>query len=114
MGPSREIVKRRCTGNRDARRRTRRRDPAVRAGMTTGVKAFPATRHAKEQVMSERKGSANWQGRAKEGKGGVTTESGVLKDTAFSFATRFEEDKRGTNPEELIAAAHAACFSMAF
>jgi osmotically inducible protein OsmC len=64
--------------------------------------------------MSERKGSANWQGRAKEGKGRITTESGVLKDTAFSFATRFEEDKRGTNPEELIAAAHAACFSMAF
>ena len=64
--------------------------------------------------MSERKGSANWQGRGKEGKGRVSTETGTLKDANYGFSTRFEEDKRGTNPEELIAAAHAACFSMAF
>lgn len=59
-----------------------------------------------------RKGSAVWQGGLRDGKGSVSTESGVLSDTQYSFATRFEEGK-GTNPEELIAAAHAACFSMA-
>ena len=64
--------------------------------------------------MSERKGSANWQGRGKEGKGRVSTETGTLKDAKYGFSTRFEDDKRGTNPEELIAAAHAGCFSMAF
>ena len=64
--------------------------------------------------MSERKGSAHWQGRGKEGKGSVSTETGTLKDANYGFSTRFEEDKRGTNPEELIAAAHAGCFSMAF
>ena len=64
--------------------------------------------------MSERKGSANWQGRGKDGKGRVSTETGTLKDANYGFSTRFEEDKRGTNPEELIAAAHAGCFSMAF
>lgn len=64
--------------------------------------------------MSERKGSARWQGRGKEGQGRISTESGTLKEANYGFSTRFEEDKRGTNPEELIAAAHAACFSMAF
>jgi len=64
--------------------------------------------------MSERKGSAHWQGRGKEGQGRISTETGVLKDVNYGFATRFEDDKRGTNPEELIAAAHASCFSMAF
>jgi osmotically inducible protein OsmC len=64
--------------------------------------------------MSERKGSAQWQGRGKEGQGRISTETGTLKDANYGFSTRFEDDKRGTNPEELIAAAHAACFSMAF
>jgi osmotically inducible protein OsmC len=59
-----------------------------------------------------RKGSAVWQGGLRDGKGAVSTESGVLSDTQYSFATRFEDGK-GTNPEELIAAAHAGCFSMA-
>ena len=59
-----------------------------------------------------RKGSAEWQGSLKEGKGTVSTESGVLSDAPYSFGTRFENGK-GTNPEELIAAAHAGCFSMA-
>jgi lipoyl-dependent peroxiredoxin len=59
-----------------------------------------------------RKGSAEWQGSLKEGKGTVSTESGVLANAAYSFGTRFENGK-GTNPEELIAAAHASCFSMA-
>jgi osmotically inducible protein OsmC len=60
----------------------------------------------------KRIGSAVWQGGLKDGKGTVSTESGVLKDTQYSFATRFENG-RGTNPEELIGAAHAGCFSMA-
>ncbi|HEX7705668.1 MAG TPA: OsmC family protein [Thermoanaerobaculia bacterium] len=60
----------------------------------------------------KRKGSAVWNGTLKEGKGRVSTDSGVLKDNQYSFGTRFE-DGIGTNPEELIAAAHAGCFSMA-
>ena len=60
----------------------------------------------------KRKGSAVWQGGLKDGKGTVSTDSGVLSDTQYSFSTRFEDGK-GTNPEELIAAAHAGCFSMA-
>jgi lipoyl-dependent peroxiredoxin len=60
----------------------------------------------------QRKGSAVWQGGLKDGKGTVSTESGVLRDTTYNFAQRFE-NAPGTNPEELIAAAHAACFSMA-
>ena len=60
----------------------------------------------------ERKGSAVWQGDLKGGKGTVSTGSGLLKDAQYSFSTRFEHGV-GTNPEELIAAAHAGCFSMA-
>ncbi len=60
----------------------------------------------------KRRGSAVWQGGLKEGKGTVSTASGVLADTPYGFSTRFEGGK-GTNPEELIAAAHAGCFSMA-
>ncbi|ASZ09984.1 OsmC family protein [Chitinophaga pendula] len=55
--------------------------------------------------------SANWQGTGKEGKGTLTTETGVLQSTPYSFSSRFE-DGAGTNPEELIAAAHAGCFTM--
>jgi osmotically inducible protein OsmC len=60
----------------------------------------------------ERKGSAVWQGDLKSGKGSVSTASGVLKDTQYSFSTRFENGA-GTNPEELLAAAHAGRFTMA-
>src|SRR5438445_9430144 len=60
----------------------------------------------------QRKASAVWQGNLKNGKGTVSTASGVLSNTQYSFSTRFEDGK-GTNPEELIAAAHAGCFSMA-
>ena len=60
----------------------------------------------------KRTASAVWRGNLKEGKGTLSTESGVLSQTAYSFSTRFAEE-RGTNPEELIAAAHAGCFSMA-
>jgi len=59
-----------------------------------------------------RKASAIWKGTLKEGKGTISTDSGVLSGTPYSFSTRFENAK-GTNPEELIAAAHAGCFTMA-
>ncbi len=60
----------------------------------------------------QRKASAVWKGGLKDGKGAVSSTSGVLSNTPYSFTTRFENTP-GTNPEELIAAAHAACFSMA-
>jgi lipoyl-dependent peroxiredoxin len=59
-----------------------------------------------------RKASAVWQGSLKEGKGNISTESGTLSNAQYSFSTRFENGT-GTNPEELIAAAHAGCFTMA-
>lgn len=63
-------------------------------------------------MVIKKKGSAVWQGGLKDGKGTVSTESGVLKSAQYGFNTRFENGP-GTNPEELLAAAHAACFSMA-
>ncbi len=61
--------------------------------------------------MIRRKANAQWMGNLKKGTGKVTTESGALNETIYNFANRFE-DGGGTNPEELIGAAHAACFSM--
>lgn len=60
----------------------------------------------------KRSASAVWNGDLKSGHGTISTDSGVLSNAQYSFATRFENGK-GTNPEELVAAAHAACFSMA-
>ena len=67
---------------------------------------------ARGKVYMQRKASAVWQGGLKDGKGTVSSDSGVLKQTPYSFSTRFE-DAPGTNPEELVAAAHAGCFAMA-
>lgn len=61
----------------------------------------------------QRKADAVWQGNLREGNGKFSASSGAFKDASYSFATRFENNP-GTNPEELIAAAHASCFSMAF
>lgn len=60
----------------------------------------------------KRNAAAEWKGGLKDGKGTISTDSGVLANSQYSFSTRFEDGK-GTNPEELIAAAHAGCFSMA-
>ena len=60
-----------------------------------------------------RTATAHWEGNLKEGKGTLSTQSGVLEKTNYSFKTRFEEGENGTNPEELLAAAHAGCFTMA-
>jgi osmotically inducible protein OsmC len=65
-----------------------------------------------KETGMQRKASAIWKGGLKDGKGSVSSASGVLNNTPYSFTTRFENTP-GTNPEELIAAAHAACFSMA-
>jgi osmotically inducible protein OsmC len=66
----------------------------------------------KGETNMKRTASAVWNGSLKEGNGQISSQSGVLTDTPYSFGTRFAEE-RGTNPEELIAAAHAGCFSMA-
>ncbi|WP_306014128.1 MULTISPECIES: OsmC family protein [unclassified Allomuricauda] len=59
-----------------------------------------------------RKAEAQWKGSGKEGKGTLSTASGVLDGTPYSFHTRFEDGEKGTNPEELVGAAHAGCFAM--
>ena len=61
----------------------------------------------------KRTATAHWSGTLKEGKGELTTPSGILNNSNYSFKTRFEEGVSGTNPEELLAAAHAGCFTMA-
>jgi lipoyl-dependent peroxiredoxin len=63
-------------------------------------------------VKIKRTGSATWSGGLKDGRGSISTESGALKEQPYGFAMRFE-GVRGSNPEELIAAAHASCFTMA-
>jgi lipoyl-dependent peroxiredoxin len=60
-----------------------------------------------------RTAKAHWSGNLKEGKGSLTTASTILDQTNYSFKTRFEDGEKGTNPEELLAAAHAGCFTMA-
>jgi osmotically inducible protein OsmC len=56
----------------------------------------------------------HWEGRGKQGVGRISTQTEALKAYPYGYASRFEDDKRGTNPEELLGAAHAACFTMAF
>jgi len=61
----------------------------------------------------KRTAKAHWEGTVKDGKGSLTTQSEILNQTNYSFRTRFVGDETGTNPEELLAAAHAGCFTMA-
>ena len=61
----------------------------------------------------KRTAKAHWSGNLKEGKGALTTQSNILNHANYSFKARFEEGEKGTNPEELLAAAHAGCFTMA-
>jgi osmotically inducible protein OsmC len=65
-------------------------------------------------MAADKKASVHWEGAGKAGKGTISTETGALKNYPYGFASRFEDDRTGTNPEEIIAAAHAACFTMAF
>ena len=64
--------------------------------------------------MSEKKASVHWEGAGKAGQGQISTETGALDRFPYGFASRFGDDRRGTNPEEILGAAHAACFTMAF
>jgi osmotically inducible protein OsmC len=64
--------------------------------------------------MIEKTASVHWEGPGKKGQGQISTETGSLERYPYGFASRFQDDRRGNNPEELLAAAHAACFSMAF
>jgi osmotically inducible protein OsmC len=68
----------------------------------------------KGTTMADKKANVHWEGAGKAGKGQISTETGTLKNVPYGFATRFEDDKSGTNPEEILGAAHAACFAMAF
>ena len=65
-------------------------------------------------VMSDKTASVHWEGRGKEGVGKISTQTDALRSYPYGYRSRFEDDRRGTNPEELLAAAHAACFTMAF
>ena len=67
---------------------------------------------SKKMKQIKRMAKASWHGTLKEGNGSLTTTSGMLTNTNYSYKTRFEEGERGTNPEELLAAAHAGCFTM--
>ena len=64
--------------------------------------------------MNEKTASVHWEGQGKKGQGQISTETGALKAYPYGFASRFEDDRRGTNPEEILGAAHAACLTMAF
>ena len=64
--------------------------------------------------MTDKTASVHWEGQGKKGVGKISTQTDALKAYPYGFASRFEDDRRGTNPEELLAAAHAACFTMAF
>ncbi len=64
--------------------------------------------------MIDKTASVHWEGSGKKGLGQISTETGALQGYPYGFASRFEDDRKGTNPEEILAAAHAACFTMAF
>ena len=64
--------------------------------------------------MSEKKASIHWEGAGKTGQGQISTETGALNKHPYGFGSRFGDDRSGTNPEEIVGAAHAACFTMAF
>src|SRR3546814_6669762 len=100
-------------------RRARQRHRAGRCGVAgdaawrgCGRARRPGDRQGRREMSITRRASARYEGLGKYGKGHVSTGSGVLTDQPYGFTTRFE-DEPGTNPEELIAAAHASCFTMA-
>jgi osmotically inducible protein OsmC len=64
--------------------------------------------------MITKTASVHWEGRGKKGQGQISTDTEALRAYPYGFGSRFEDDRKGTNPEELLGAAHAACFTMAF
>jgi osmotically inducible protein OsmC len=93
---------------------------AVKQGLIDAIRewCFPAdgTNQTAEQEinMAEKHASVHWDGAGKAGTGKISTETGALREYPYGFASRFGDDRRGTNPEEILGAAHAACFTMAF
>lgn len=65
-------------------------------------------------MSAEKSASVHWEGAGKAGQGQISTETGALNKYPYGFASRFGDDRKGTNPEEIVGAAHAACFTMAF
>lgn len=81
--------------------------------MTTSTKKITPTDTPEKNAKSQKRtATAHWLGDFKKGKGSLSTQSGTLEEINYSFKTRFEDGKFGTNPEELLAAAHAGCFTM--
>jgi osmotically inducible protein OsmC len=74
----------------------------------------PPYRPEKGTTMTEKTANVRWQGQGKKGQGQISTETAALEAYPYGFGSRFEDDRTGTNPEELLGAAHAACFTMAF
>ena len=70
--------------------------------------------HLAGVFMADKTATVHWEGQGKQGVGNISTQTDALKAYPYGFGSRFEDDRRGTNPEELLAAAHAACFTMAF
>ncbi len=85
--------------------------PLLVKGLSNSVRTFLNINFKNKNMNFTRNAKAQWKGSGKEGKGTITTGSKVLQDAQYSFKTRFEDGK-GTNPEELIGAAHAGCFAM--
>jgi osmotically inducible protein OsmC len=85
----------------------------LRAARYRSSAMHPASIRVRKGDFDEKSGSAEWKGGLKDGTGTISTQTGVLRNAPYGFKSRFE-DGPGTNPEELIGAAHAACFSMAF
>src|SRR4029434_11058984 len=111
-GPAFRLGRRSCRRHRESRPASPSRYVnSVNFGLSRYARRPRPKARAGGQTM-KRQAAAEWRGDLKTGKGSLTTDSGVLSQTPYSFSTRFESEK-GTNPEELIAAAHAGCFTMA-
>lgn len=79
---------------------------------STEIKNEKSKISSKAKIGLERTGKAHWEGNLKEGKGTVSSQTGLIKDANYGFRARFEDGQKGTNPEELLATAHAGCFTM--
>jgi osmotically inducible protein OsmC len=89
--------------------------PTLLASQEAGAQYNQRPHFARKDVaMNEKRASVHWEGQGKNGQGRISTETSTLTNAPYGFSTRFEDDRRGTNPEELLGAAHAACFTMAF
>jgi osmotically inducible protein OsmC len=88
---------------------------ALRASLTRCANGDSLRLHQRKEItMAEKHASVHWDGAGKAGNGKISTETGALSAHPYGFASRFGDDRRGTNPEEILGAAHAACFTMAF